>query len=146
MRTYNDPPPNLAQGIHLVQSGDRRAALVLLRRAAQDEPLTAEGWLWLAAATDDLAEYRQAVTRALRLDSRHPVARRMRVELERLDGAAANTAPWLASADTPPPPRANAAAPADRTRRRVLWAALALLAMGGVCALFAGVLVVWVGG
>ncbi|MCZ7541385.1 MAG: hypothetical protein M5U29_16030 [Anaerolineae bacterium] len=141
MRTYNDPPPNLAQGIHLVQSGDKRAALVLLRRAAQDEPLTAEGWLWLAAATDDLAEYRQAVTRALRLDPHHPVARRMRAELERLDGAVANTAPWLASADTPPPSRANTAAPLSGTRRRVLWAALVLLAMAGLCALFAGALV-----
>ncbi len=146
MRTYNDPPPNLAQGIHLVQSGDRRAALAYLRRAAQDEPLTAEGWLWLAAATDDLPEYRQAVTQALRLDSRHPVARRMRTELERLDGAAAHTAPWLASADTPPPPRANAAAPGDGTRRRVLWVALALLAAAGLCALFAGALLVLVGG
>lgn len=140
MRTYNDPPPNLAQGIHLVQSGDKRAALVLLRRAAQDEPLTAEGWLWLAAATDDLAEYRQAVMRALRLDLHHPVARRMRAELERLDGAAAHTAPWLASADTPSPPRAHAVTPLPGTGRRVLWAALALLAAAGLCALFAGVL------
>jgi len=146
MRTYNDPPPNLAQGIHLVQSGEQRAALVLLRRAAQDEPLTAEGWLWLAAATDDLAEYRQAVMRALRLDPHHPVAQRMRAELERLDGAAANTAPWLAAADTPPPPRANAAAPPRRERRRALWAALVLLAMAGLCALCAGALVVWAGG
>ena len=143
MRTYNDPPPNLAQGIHLVQSGDKQTALIFLRRAAQDEPLTAEGWLWLAAATGDLAEYRQAVTRALRLASRHPVARRMRAELERLDGAAANTAPWLASADMPPPPRANAAAPADGTRRRVLWAGLALLAAAGLCVLFAGVWLVF---
>ncbi len=143
MRTYNDPPPNLAQGIHLVQSGDRQGALAYLRRAAQDEPLTAEGWLWLAAATGDLPEYRRAVTQALRLDSRHPVARRMQAELERLDGSAAHTAPWLATADTPPPPRENAAAPSDGTRRRVLWVALALLAEAGMCALLTGALVVF---
>jgi hypothetical protein len=81
---YNAPPPNLMQGIHLVQSGRKTEALAYLRHAAQTEFLTAEGWLWLAAATDDLEEYRRCVSEALLLDPRHPVAVQMRDELDRL--------------------------------------------------------------
>ncbi len=142
MRTYNDPPPDLMQGIGLVQSGDRRAALEYLRRAAQNEPLTAEGWLWLAAATDDLPEYRGAVTRALRLDARHPLARRMRAELERMDEGETRTAPWLASDFTIPPPHAEPAARHVPRQRPVLWLALGLLATAGVCATLVAVLLV----
>ena len=142
MCTYNDPPPDLMQGIGLVQSGDRRAALGYLRRAAQSEPLTAEGWLWLAAATDDLSEYQGAVTRALRLDGRHPVARRMRAELERMDEGETRTAPWLASDFAIPPPHARPAARHVPKQQPVLWLALGLLATAGVCATLVAVLVV----
>ncbi|HVO72196.1 MAG TPA: hypothetical protein VMT24_19230, partial [Aggregatilineaceae bacterium] len=82
---YNAPPPNLMQGIHLVQSGRKMEALAYLRHATQTEVLTAEGWLWLAAATDDLEEYRRCVSEALLLDPRHPVAVQMRDELDRLE-------------------------------------------------------------
>ncbi len=82
MRHYNDPPPNLMHGIHLVQSGLRREALPYLRLAMRSELVIADGWLWLAAATDDLEEYRHAVLQALKLDPDHPVARRMRATLE----------------------------------------------------------------
>jgi hypothetical protein len=82
---YNAPPPNLMQGIHLAQSGRKAEALAYLRHAAQTEVLTAEGWLWLAAATDDLEEYRRCVREALLLDPRHPVAVQMRDELDRLE-------------------------------------------------------------
>jgi hypothetical protein len=82
---YNAPPPNLMQGIHLVQSGRKMEALAYLRHAAQTEVLTAEGWLWLAAATDDLEEYRRCVSEALLLDPHHPVAVQMRGELDRLE-------------------------------------------------------------
>ncbi|MCD4685521.1 MAG: hypothetical protein K8S97_06260 [Anaerolineae bacterium] len=79
---YNAPPPNLLQGIQLVQAGRKAEALRYLRHAAQTEPLTAEGWLWLAAATDDLGEYRHCVVQTLRLDPYHPIAGRMRHELD----------------------------------------------------------------
>ncbi len=79
---YNSPPPNLLQGIQLAQAGHKAEALRYLRYAAQTEHLTAEGWLWLAAASDDLGEYRHCVEQALRLDPYHPVAGRMRHELE----------------------------------------------------------------
>ncbi len=81
---HNAPPPYLMTGIQLVQAGRRADALPYLRYAAQNEPINAEGWLWLAAATDDLEEYRACVNHALRLDRTHPVASRMRAELERL--------------------------------------------------------------
>lgn len=82
---YNAPPPHLMQGIHLLESGRRIEALPYLRHAARTEPIPADGWLWLAAATDDREEYRYCVTQALHLDPYHPVAARMRAELERQD-------------------------------------------------------------
>lgn len=80
--------PNLLQGIQLVQAGRHAEALAYLRHAARTEPLTADGWLWLAAATPDLAEYRNCVNQALRLDPTHRIALRMRDDLVRLDHAA----------------------------------------------------------
>jgi len=83
---YNTPPPNLLHGINLVQAGQKHEALIYLRHAARHEPLTAEGWLWLAAATDNLDEYTYSVDQALRLDPHHPIAGRMRGDLNRLAG------------------------------------------------------------
>ncbi|WP_119068107.1 hypothetical protein [Aggregatilinea lenta] len=76
-------PPNLMQGIFLVQSGRKVEALAYLRHAARTEPVGPEGWLWLAAATDDLEEYRYCVQMALQLDRAHAVARQMRDDLAR---------------------------------------------------------------
>lgn len=77
------PPPNLMQGIYLAQTGRKVEALAYLRHAARTESIGSEGWLWLAAATDDLEEYRYCVQMALQQDAAHPVARRMRDDLAR---------------------------------------------------------------
>jgi hypothetical protein len=77
------PPPNLMQGIYLAQTGHKVEALAYLRHAARTESIGTEGWLWLAAATDDLEEYRYCVQMALQLDPIHAVALRMRDELAR---------------------------------------------------------------
>ena len=77
------PPPHLMQGIQLVQAGQKAEALAYLRHAARTEEIGVEGWLWLAAATDDLEEYRYCVEMALQLDPYHPIAQRMRDELAR---------------------------------------------------------------
>ncbi len=78
----NAPPPNLMQGIQLVENGQKTEALPYLRYAVQNERATAESWLWLAAATGDLEEYRYCVEQALFLDPFHPVAQRMRRDLD----------------------------------------------------------------
>ncbi|MBN1679478.1 MAG: tetratricopeptide repeat protein [Anaerolineae bacterium] len=80
---YNAPPPNLMRGIQLVQAQRKDEALAYLRHAARHEPINADGWLWLAAATDDYEEYRHCVNQALTIDPQHPVARRMREQLDR---------------------------------------------------------------
>jgi hypothetical protein len=80
---YNAPPPHLMQGIQLVKAGRHADALPYLRHAVRTETVTAEGWLWLAAATRDLDEYRNCVKQALRLDPDHPVALQMRGDLQR---------------------------------------------------------------
>jgi Flp pilus assembly protein TadD len=107
---YNTPPPNLLHGINLVQAGQKHEALIYLRHAARHEPLTAEGWLWLAAATDNLDEYTYSVDQALRLDPRHPIAARMRGDLNRLAG-------WNRPAETGTGEPTNRPAPATEMHR-----------------------------
>ncbi len=126
---YNQPPPNLAQGISLAQAGRKPEALVYLRQAARTEPLNAEGWLWLAAASDDLEEYRLCVEQALRTDPRHPVAQRMQNDLMRL-GEMNQTMPrGMPGIGTQTPPR-------SRGRRRfILLLLFLLLGAGAVVAL-----------
>jgi hypothetical protein len=146
---YNAPPPNLMQGIHLVQSGRKTEALAYLRHAAQTEVLTAEGWLWLAAATDDLEEYRRCVSEALLLDPRHPVAVQMRDELDRLErwepkpGGGSQPSPGVFPASSSQgysasqgfgAPSQNAAALYPSVRKWSRWRAAVLLLIVGVAA------------
>lgn len=137
---YNAPPPNVMRGIGLVQAGRRAEALPYLRYAAQSEDLTAEGWLWLAAATDDLAEYRHCVRQALRLDPYHPVAGQMQRALDALDSAArrpppptSGTMPHVASSSYGGyVPRRDAAPQARPTwLRRIVRAVVLALLIGG---------------
>ena len=93
--------PYLMQGINLVESGRKQEALPYLRYAARHEPINAEGWLWLAAASDDREEYRHCINMALQLDPQHPVAARMRADLERQDWQLAGGFP-IGPVNTPP--------------------------------------------
>ena len=136
----NTPPPNLLQGIRLAEAGRRAEALAYLRIAAQSEPLTADGWLWLAAATDNLDEYRTCVQQALRLDPYHPVAGQMRRALEQMGAwSAAPPAPTAGSGHTPVQPApaypADAATPRARGQvrgwRRILRVLVIALVVGG---------------
>ncbi|MBN1200736.1 MAG: hypothetical protein JXJ20_02655 [Anaerolineae bacterium] len=137
---YNTPPPNLMHGIQLVQAGRKADALPYLRHAARYDRLTADGWLWLAAATANLDEYRRCVAEALSLDPRHPTALRMRGDLQRHDrlaqGVAAVTAPGPAPAVGPVPvyaPAPDSSAPPRPSRlRRLLRAMVVLLIVGGL--------------
>jgi hypothetical protein len=125
---YNAPPPNLMQGIQLVENGRKSEALPYLRYAVQNESITAEGWLWLAAATGDLEEYRYCVEQALFLDPFHPVAQRMRHDLDRhaLGLVSAYPAAELEAR------RENTAAVRRPSRlRRMLRAVVVLILVGG---------------
>jgi hypothetical protein len=125
---YNAPPPNLMQGIQLTESGRKTEALPYLRYAVQNERVTAEGWLWLAAATGDLEEYRYCVEQALLLDPFHPVAQRMRHDLDRhaLGLVSAYPAAELQAR------RENTAAIRRPSRlRRLLRAVVVLVLIGG---------------
>jgi hypothetical protein len=125
---FNAPPPNLMQGIQLVESGRKTEALPYLRYAVQNEPVTAEGWLWLAAATGDLEEYRYCVEQALLLDPLHPVAQRMRHDLDReaLGLTSANPA-----ADLQARRESTAAFRRPSRLRRLLRAVVVLILVGG---------------
>ncbi len=119
----NAPPPNLMQGIQFVQAGRKAEALPYLRYAVQNEPVPPDGWLWLAAATQDLDEYRYCVDQALRLDPQHGTAQQMRGDLER---RSAWGTPGYAG--TFPAERA-----VPRTRGNRLLRALASLVLIGAC-------------
>lgn len=136
----NAPPPNLMHGIQLVQAGRKAEALPYLRYAAQVEPMTAEGWLWLAAATDNLEEYRYAVEQALRLNPYHPNALRMRHALEAAHYASqAPPTPGYAMPPATPYAGTGSATPVQRQAgrrrpsllRRVLRALVIALLLGG---------------
>lgn len=125
---YNAPPPNLMQGIQLVEDGRKPEALPYLRYAVQNERITAEGWLWLAAATGDLEEYRYCVEQALFLDPFHPVAQRMRHDLDRHALGLVSAYP-AAELDAR---RENTAAVRRPSRlRRLLRAVVVLILVGG---------------
>jgi hypothetical protein len=119
--------PNLMHGIQLVQAGRLPDALPYLRLAARTEAIPADGWLWLAAATDDREEYRHCVNQALHLAPGHPVAQRMLGELNRQE-------PWAWSGGTSgtgyPPVRV---ATGQMARGRRILRALAVLVIAAAC-------------
>lgn len=82
-------PPYIAYGVRLAQAGRRADALAYLRYAAYHEVMVAEAWLWLAAVTDDLEEYRVCVQEALRLQPEHATAQRMAHDLAARAGGGA---------------------------------------------------------
>jgi|GEM_PF-2234086 len=124
--------PNLMHGIQLVQAGRKPDALPYLRLAARTEAIPAEGWLWLAAATDDREEYRHCVNQALSLAPGHPVAQRMLGELNRQEGWA-----WgggtSGTSFAPVRVATGTMAPAHPSRGRRILRALAVLVIAGVC-------------
>lgn len=122
--------PNLMHGIQLAQAGRKLDALPYLRLAARTEAIPAEGWLWLAAATDDREEYRHCVNQALSLAPGHPVAQRMLGELNRQEGWAWGTS---GTGFTPVRLATGEVARVRPSRARRILRALAVLALAAVC-------------
>ena len=59
---------SLERAIQLLRAGDRETARFLLHQLTQAEPLKSDGWLWLAAAQDDLLQKRVCLQQALALN------------------------------------------------------------------------------
>ncbi len=72
----------LAHAIHMLRNGEREAARSLLEQITQDEPLNADGWLWLAAATDAPAQKRMYLQQVLAIN---PADQRAQAGLRALD-------------------------------------------------------------
>lgn len=79
----------LQHAIQALRNGDRVAARTALHQFTTDHPLEVDGWLWLAAATDDLADKRTYLQQTLALQ---PEDRRVVAALRTLDGAPAAAA------------------------------------------------------
>ena len=80
--------PSLAHAIQTLRAGDRNAARTILSELTQNEPLLSEGWLWLAAASDDPAQKRTYLRQVLALN---PADQRAEAGLRVLDRQAAAT-------------------------------------------------------
>jgi hypothetical protein len=59
---------SLERAIQALRAGDRETARFLLHQLTQAEPLKSDGWLWLAAAQDDLLQKRVCLQQALALN------------------------------------------------------------------------------
>jgi hypothetical protein len=88
--------PNTQVGVDLAQQGRNAEALPYLRRAVTTEIDHPEVWLWLAHVSPDIAEYRNCVYQALRLNPDHPTAQRMQQDI---DLQAYGSPPPVAGAD-----------------------------------------------
>lgn len=66
--------PALEQAIHSLRNGDRAAAQTLLLQLTAEQPALAEGWLWLAAVSEDATQKRSHLQQALALNPQDPRA------------------------------------------------------------------------
>lgn len=96
---YNIHMTALQKAIDAIQSGQKSAALGLLKQAITENPADPTAWVWLARVVDDPAKKRECLQRALRLDPQHKFAQKT---LDELDGRVS----------TPPTPPVPAAPPA----------------------------------
>lgn len=134
----------LQQAIQALRTGDRAAARTMLQTLTETRPSEVDGWLWLAAASDDVDHKRTSLLRAQALSANDG---RVLAALRALDAAPA-AAPDLDQVPTPvlaadatsaaPPTPAQPAAPQHplaaprfvttgvRSRPLISWQILAL--------------------
>lgn len=62
----------LQQAIQALRAGDRVAAHTMLQELTEAQPALLDGWLWLAAASQELSDKRAALERALALGPSDP--------------------------------------------------------------------------
>ncbi|MFP4324029.1 MAG: hypothetical protein ACLFTK_16360 [Anaerolineales bacterium] len=72
----------LKEALHLIESGDKRAALAILTPIVQDQPNDADAWWLFANATPDQRRARMALQNVLRLEPFNERARRMLAQLQ----------------------------------------------------------------
>jgi hypothetical protein len=132
---------SLERAIQALRTGDRETARFLLHQLTQAEPLKSDGWLWLAAAQDDLLQKRVCLQQALALN---PADQRAIAALKALEaGSQAGTPTSNAFVNeptgaqptdqpSPTPPAGRLAQPrfattGVRARRSVPWPILVLV-------------------
>jgi Flp pilus assembly pilin Flp len=132
------------QGIEAFRAGERARARDLFTQATQAAPDYQLALLWLASVTDDPAQQRQHLQRAIAINPDNGAGQRAAQDLARLDsGAEAVPLP-------PPPgvakqPPATSAPPARRSTSPILWVVLAVmgsmvLLMPVICVVVIGIL------
>ena len=84
MANQDDLQQTLNMGIEAARRGDKSAAQLLLRQVVEAQPDNELAWMWLASAVDNIAERRECLEQALRIN---PENSRAREALGRLGGA-----------------------------------------------------------
>ncbi len=95
---YNIHMTALQKAIDAIQSGQKSAALGLLKQAIIENPADPTAWVWLARAVDDPTKKRECLQRALRIDPEHKFAQKT---LDELDGRASTPAAPAPAAPLP---------------------------------------------
>jgi hypothetical protein len=83
-----DYTQQISRATELYRQGDAEAALAILRKIVQQDPIQTKAWWGIALVSPDPAEKRQAVQRVLELDPNHERARQVR---QKLNAKVANT-------------------------------------------------------
>jgi hypothetical protein len=140
----------LQQAIQALRAGERAAAQTMLHTFTEAQPSQPDGWLWLAAACDDVDHKRTYLLRAQALRPRDP---RVLAALRALDGGARPVAPEQPMVERPAPVVAQPAAPPApaaaahplaaprfvttgvRSRRPISWRIVALASLLVVAAI-----------
>ncbi|NWF70241.1 MAG: PD40 domain-containing protein [Chloroflexi bacterium] len=89
MSASNDLQAKLKAGIEAARKGDRATARRLLQEVIRAQPRTEAAWMWLASTTDNVAERRACLSKALEIN---PNNSRAREALDRLSAGGAGQA------------------------------------------------------
>ena len=77
----------LIQAVQLIKSGNKQAALPLLKEVVQADPNNENAWLWLYACVDKVEQKKYCVQQALRINPDSKNARMALSKLENKTGA-----------------------------------------------------------
>ncbi|MFN8373030.1 MAG: hypothetical protein U0694_09155 [Anaerolineae bacterium] len=89
MSANKDLQDKLKQGIDAARNGDRATARKLLQEVIRADPRSELAWMWLASTTDNVAERRACLTKALEIN---PNNTRAKEALDKLGADAARAA------------------------------------------------------
>jgi tetratricopeptide (TPR) repeat protein len=125
----------LGDAIQLIKSGNRQAALPILKEILQENPGDEQAWLWLYACVDKVQEKRYCLQKALEINPDNQPAR---AALEKLAGPAPSPSGQILDKPATPAALASENKPAKRKSKwRPVVVALELICLAFLCLVLA---------